>query len=106
MIFDPLNPPITCTQKELAFDAWQSAHDGQGEPDRSLDQSGNAWEAFCGWWNGRDFSYFANLRQLMRAAWNFSYGETESQMTLDADRARFAAWWDEIVKTGRAIAGG
>ena len=88
-----MNDPTITRTDQIAFSAWQTAN-GRGD---QLDPTGNAYEAFCGWWNGRDFSYFTNIRQLMRAAWNFSHDETESQMTLPEDRAAFDAWWKVIV---------
>lgn len=72
----------------LCFAAWQHA---QGRTD--VTPKGIAWEAFLAWWDDRDLVYFANLRQLARAAWNASSGESESKLTTFEDRARFDAWW-------------
>lgn len=91
-----LDPVIGCTRTQLCFAAWQRA---QGRAD--LTESGAAWEAFDGWWDGRDLLYFTNLRQLARAAWNASSGEFESQLTTDEDRARFDGWWSSIVDKAR-----
>lgn len=101
MTFNPDDPPIDCTEEELAFCAWQTA---QGRGDQ-LGRAGNAWEAFTGWWNGRDMTYFRDLRQLARAAWNASSDEFESQLTIESDRTAFLTWWQKIVDEGRVFAG-
>lgn len=85
-----------CTQIQLCFAAWQHA---QGR--RDLRDEGTAWEAFRGWWESRDLVYFANLRQLARAAWNASNGESESELTAYDDRARFDAWWISVIDKAR-----
>lgn len=94
-----LDPVLNCTRMHLCFGAWQSA---QRRVD--LTPAGTAWDAFVGWWDGRDLLYFANLRQLARASWNASSGEFESELTSDDDRARFDAWWLSIVNADRKTA--
>lgn len=91
-----LDPVIDCTRMQLCFAAWQRA---QCRSD--LTPSSAAWDAFVGWWDDRDLLYFANLRQLTRAAWNASSGESESELTTDADRALFDAWWSSVVDKTR-----
>jgi len=93
MAVHELNPTISCTRVQLCFFAWQRA---QGRTD--LAESGVHWQAFMGWWEGRDLVYFLNLHQLARAAWNASSGEFESQLTTDEDRRRFDAWWSGVVR--------
>jgi len=82
--------------KDLCFTAWQRA---QGRND--LSRAGVAREAFSDWWDRRDLSYFANARQIARAAWNASSGRYESQITSDEDRARFDAWWSGVITKSR-----
>lgn len=84
------DPVIDRSRMLVCFAAWQRA---QGR--RDLTQAGTAWLAFCDWWDRRDLTYFANDRQLARAAWNGSSGRFESQITNDDDRARFDVWWSK-----------
>jgi hypothetical protein len=88
---DPENPVLFGTQRDYAWNAWQSAFDaGKLLPDSAK---------FHAWWN--DFGVtvqWKSVHEMMQAAWGKGVQDRNEQCT-----AGFDAWWQHVLADAQPV---
>lgn len=91
---DPENPVLSGTQKDVAWDAWQSAFDaGKLMPDHTK---------FLAWWDEFGVTVqWKSVYEMMQAAWGKGVQDRNEQCT-----AGFALWWQQILADAQPMESG